>query len=122
MYSVYTGALKFAPTHVHGPADRSNTRITKGAWFPRGCILLSAKRGSGREGAGEGVGEGNGGGGEKKGRKRWAEKEKEIDLSTQSINRAEKIRGHDNGTKIALITIIIIMRATHRVNIVAGRD
>lgn len=66
MYSVYTGALKFAPTHVHGPADRSNTRITKGAWFPRGCILLSAKRGSGREGAGEGVGEGNGGGGEKR--------------------------------------------------------
>ena len=42
-------------------------------------------------------------------------------LSTRSINRGEKIR-RQNRTKIALITIITIIRATQRVNIVVVRD
>jgi len=59
------GRVEIAPTHAQ-PTDRSNARITKGAWFPRGCVLHSVKKGSGRR-TGEGGG-GNGGGGEKGGR------------------------------------------------------
>lgn len=110
-----TGVLKLRP-HMHSrPTDRV-VSITKGAWFPRGCILLSCKEGK-REKEKEEVEAEE----EKKKEEEVGGKKEGNRLSTRSINRREKIR-RQNRTKIALITIITIMRATQRVNIVAGRD
>lgn len=119
MCAVHTGALKLRP-HMHSrPIERAhNERRVVSAWLHSPLRKKGSRRwrrrwrwwrneesGGGREKKEEEVG------GKREGNR----------LSTRSINRGEKIRRHTNRTKIALITIIIIMRAARPVNIVVGR-
>ena len=112
--TVCTSVLKLRP-HLHTRPIESS--ITKGAWFPRGCILLSCKEGKWEREKEEMEAEE----GKKKKEEEVGGKREGNRLSTRSINRGEKIR-RQNRTKIALITIITIIRATQRVNIVVVRD